>query len=749
MSQTAQSRDEALSTGTANQERWSGPSDTSNPIHRMQKHLEGIYKRRNLEKIDDETPASACLKPLLLALDWTGMPRHLVEALPHLEPVADIDDIRALLSRLNYDTTCKPLRLNEIGPGMLPCLFVPASGQNIQVLMRIEDDGRILIFDGRRRNFHLGEPDKSRGDAYFISPLDRNETNETIRKYGWINTILGRFKTVFAKLMLQTFAINILALSVPVFIMSVYDKAIGAKSPTTLFYFLAGLLILLGVEMLLRAMRGRAVAFLGARFESVVTISVFQHLLHLPVAMTQSATISAQITRLKQFGGIRELFVGQLGNAILDLPFAIIFVAAIFAIGGNLGYLPLGLLAIFVVAAALTIPLARNRVRRAGESKTATRDYLMELTERYKSVCDSSAEDIWTDRYKTVCSRHLLRQFHAQQFNMTLQTVSQLLVMVTGVLTIALGTAQAIEGDLSAGALIAVVALIWRLLSPIQAVFLSLNRIGHTLDTFKQINSLMRLPTERLPGHIPTFERSFQGRISLVGIGFRYNAQSEPAIRGISLDIEPGKIVAITGPSSAGKSTLLKLVAGLYQPQAGVIRVDGLDLRQIDTAQYRNNIGYVPEINEFFYGTVAQNLRLADPLVSPEDMLEALSKAGLSDLDEVLPDGLDTRIKTIDRHTIPDGVQQQLSLARAYVKKPNIYLLDDPGSSLDNAADKDFIEHLRSLSGKATVLLVTHRPSHMRCADRVIVLNQGLVVGDGSPEEIVPALLNNGKKAQN
>ena len=749
MNQPAQSRDKTFPTASTGPDKSSAPSDTVNPIHRMQKHLEGIYKRRHLENIEDKTPASACLKPLLLALDWTGSPRHLTEALPHLEPVSDIDDIRALLSRLNYDTKRKSLRLNEIRPGMMPCLFVPESGGNILVLMRIEDDGKLLVFDGKLGNFLVDAPDKSRGDAYFICPLDREAIDETVRKYGWINTILGRFKMVFAKLMLQTFAINILALSLPIYIMSVYDKAIGAKSPVTLFYFLAGLLILLGVEMLLRAIRGRTVAFLGARFESVVTISAFQHLLHLPVAMTQSASISAQITRLKQFGNIRDLFVGQLGNAILDVPFAIVFVAAIFAIGGSLGYLPLGLLALFIVATVLTIPLARTRVRRAGESKTATREFLMELTERYKSVSDSGAEDIWADRFKTICSRHLLQQFHAQQFNMTLQSVSQLMVMITGVLTITLGAVQAIEGHLSAGALIAVVALIWRLLSPIQAVFLSLNRIGQMLDTFKQIDNMMRLPTERLPGSVPTFERKFKGNISLVGIGFRYNAQSEPAIRGISLDIEPGQIVAITGPSSAGKTTLLKLVAGLYQPQAGVVRVDGLDLRQIDSAQYRHDVGYVTETNDFFYGTVAQNLKLADPLVSRDEMLEALRKAGLSDLDDVLTEGLDTRIKTSDRHAIPNGVLQQLSLARAYVKNPDIYLLDDPGSRLDNAGDKAFIEQLRALSGKATVLLVTHRPSHMRCADRVIVMNQGLVAGDGSPEEIVPAIMNSGQKAQN
>lgn len=722
--------------------------DPANGVHALHESLQRAYERRRLEGIDEVTPASACLKPLLFALDWTGMPRHLFEALPHLEPIADINDLRGLLARLHFDTQARSMRLSDLGAGMMPCLIADAEGSNVQVALSLEDDGRLLVYDGALRDFRFLNRETKRCQVYLVTQLDVHEQAETARSYGWINSILGRFKKVFAKLMLQTFVINILALAVPVYTMNVYDKAIGAKSPTTLFYFLSGLLILLGVEMLLRSLRGRTIAFLGARFESVVTISAMQQLLHLPINMTESAPVATQITRLRQFGNIRDLFVGQLGNAILDLPFAIVFLGAIFAIGGSLGYLPLGLLGVFLVLAILTVPFARNHVSRAGDARKASREFLMELTDTYKTISDNGAEHAWIERYKKLCSASLLGQFRAQQFNMMLQTLSQLLVMVTGVLTIALGTLQAIEGELTAGALIAIVALIWRLLSPIQAVFLGLNRIGQTLDTFKQINVFMRFQPERQPGHIPTFERQVDGDISVIGLGFRYNPRSEPAIRGISFDVKAGQIVAISGGSGAGKTTLLKLLAGFYQPQAGVIRVDGLDLRQIDTAQYRHSVGYVTEGLDFFHGTVAQNLKLANPLATPEDMLNALALAGLPEVSAYLPEGLDTRLRTTDWHTLPDGVRQQLSLARAYVKKPGIYLLDDPGGRLDHAGDKRFIEHIKSLAGKATVLLVTHRPSHMNCADRVLVLNQGLIVADAPPEEVVPALLSQAQDAK-
>jgi len=719
----------------------SGTPPQANSVHGLQDQIDSVFGAARLDELDDSTPAAACLKPLLLALDWTGQERHLKEALPHLETLDDIDDLRALLARINYRTTRRSYRRSEITPGMLPCLFSRDDGKNVSVILEIEAGGRLLVFDGQRKTFTYANADDASGDAYLVSAINADEVNETVNNLGWVQHTIGRFKKSIAAIFGLAFIINLLALTVPLYVMNVYEKAIAAKSPLTLAYFLAGILILIACEMGLRTVRSRMIAFIGARFESLVVISAMQQLLHLPLAMTESASISAQISRLKQFAGIRDLFVGQLGSALTDLPFVFIFVGAIFAISGPLGFVPLSLFTVFLLAAAATVPLTRRRIRLAGAANTRARDFVMELADKRRTVRENGAEDIWLDRCKDLFSTYLIRQFKAQQFNTILQTASQMLVMVTGVSTVAYGAVLALDGSLSVGALIAVIALVWRLLSPIQAIFLGLNQIGQSLDTMKQVNNLMRMQPERNPNKMATVARTFRGHITIVEAGFRYNSAAEAALRGVTLDIPVGQVVAITGNSGAGKSTLLKLIAGLYRPQMGAVRADGLDLRQIDTAEYRQSVSYVPGELDVFYGTIAQNLKLADPEVTPDVMMKALFEAGAGNLMKSLPEGLDTRIRTTDQRAWTDGVLQQLILARAYVKDCPIYLMDDPGSRLDRAGDEMFIKKLKSLSGKATVILITHRPSHMRAADRVVVLDRGQVVGDGTPDEIVPAIL--------
>jgi len=712
----------------------------------LQQRLEKTYVTRGLIDFDDTTAAAACLKPLLSALDWSGETRHLEEALPHFEQIRDVEDLRALLARLNYHSRSRRIALSSIGSGMLPCLFQPQDETSLMVLLAIEDDGSLLCFDGSSRSFRQLSADDTVGRAYIIKPIDRQKDEQASRKYGWVQGLISNLRGLFTTLFLLTFFINMLALAVPIYVMMVYDKAISAKSLSTLFYLFCGIAIIGATEVCLRMVRTRTIAFLGARFESLLSIGAFEKLLNMPAGLTESAPISAQITRLRQFEGIRDIFTGALGNAIFDLPFAAVFLIAIFVIGGPIGFIPMALLVTFLAMTAITIPLTRTNIRRAGEAKSQQRNFLMELTQKHETVRLYAAQDIWIERCTSICSEYLLRQFKANQLNVLLQVIAQALVMVAGVATIGIGAMQVLSGDLSIGALVAIVALVWRLLSPLQAVFLSLNRVGRTLETFRQINNMMQLDTERNLGHVPTYYRKFKGDIELIGVGFRYGPSVEPALRGLSLSIPAKQVVAITGESGAGKSTLLKLVANLYQPQVGVVRIDGLDIRQIDTGELRQGIGYAPQRAEFFYGTIAQNFKLADPGVTVQDMESALCDAGANEIVDKLPHGLDSRLSTLNRRSLTGAFLQQLVLARAYVKDSPIVLLDDPGSRLDMAGDSALIAKLEALRGKATVLLVTHRPSHMRAADRVIVLKDGLVAGDGPPDEIVPALLEVAKK---
>ncbi len=252
----------------------------------------------------------------------------------------------------------------------------------------------------------------------------------------------------------------------------------------------------------------------------------------------------------------------------------------------------------------------------------------------------------------------------------------------------------------------------------------------------------MRMKLEREPGKLPGMYRKFQGSLSFSRVGFRYSPKSEPALMGLTLEIPPGQTVAITGNSGAGKSTMLKLLTGLYLPQAGSVHIDGIDLRQLDMGELRHAIGYVSQKTTFFHGTIKQNLRLAHPAASDEDIKSACEDAGVFDYADTLPEGLDTRLNDRFQKQMPDGLRQRLALARAYVKDAPIYLFDEPGNNLDREGDLCLMRKLTAMRGRTTIVLITHRPSHMRLADRVLYLQDGAVVHDGKPDQVLPLILD-------
>ncbi len=716
-----------------------------NGVHALLDLLKSTYICVDEERVDETTPAGACLRPLLASLEWAGEARHLQESLPHFDALNDIDGLRAVLARLNFETHQQRVHLDDLNSEMFPCLFIPKRGELCVVLSR-EANGTYLIFDGASQSFQEFMPAKTGGTIYLIRPHDVKTQQKKTMRYGWLQTLIIKFRRTFFILFGLTFVINVLALTVPIYVMNVYDKAIGSKSLMTLGFLTAAIAIVLGFEMLLRTIRSQAIAYLGTRIETLLSVTAFQQLLHLPLVMTENAPIGAQITRLKQFESIRDVFSGPLASTVLDLPFSLVFLGAIFVIGGVLGWIPVALIVIYLIMASITIPITRYHIDRAGEAKIQSRNFLIELTTKFRGIRNNTGAETWINRFSGVASSLIACQFKAQQTNFIVQTLAQVLAMIAGAATVGLGTLMVLNGELSMGALIAIMALIWRMLSPLQAALLSLNRLGQVIGSFRQINHFMRLKVERIPGQLPTFYRDFKGKISMHGISLRYSSKSEPALRGINLQINPGEVIAITGPSGAGKSTLLKVMTHLYQPQAGVVMIDDLDLRQIDVAELRHAIGYAPQKPVFFYGTIAQNLKLAHPTASEEEIINALKSIGVYDVVNSLEDGIDSRIQGARVEHFTSGFLQQLMLARAFVKDAKIYLLDEPGTNLDHAGDEALIRKINSLRGQSTVVMATHRPSHMWLADRVFVVVQGTIVGEGPPDEVVPALMNKSQK---
>jgi ATP-binding cassette, subfamily C, bacterial LapB len=264
-----------------------------------------------------------------------------------------------------------------------------------------------------------------------------------------------------------------------------------------------------------------------------------------------------------------------------------------------------------------------------------------------------------------------------------------------------------------------------------------LPRIEQAVQTFKQIDRLVKIRSERDARAPRAFYRRFKGKISTQHLAFRYPQRHEAVLRNIQLEVKPGEMVAITGTSGVGKTTLLRIMAGLYPPTFGSVMVDDMDLRQIDQAEWRSQVAFLPETANFFYGSLAQNIRLSRPDASDADIMRVLVDMGIDHEERLMSGGIDKRLTAADIESFPDALKQRMALARCFIKAAPIFLLDNPAASLDTVSERYLINKFSALKGRATVLFTTFRPSHMRLADRVILLKDGQVALDGPPDKVL------------
>lgn len=681
-----------------------------------------------------ESDLAACLLPLLEALHWRGNPRDVAEAMPHYAAELDLVGLRNTLANLNFHTRPLELTLGRIDARLMPCLFVPAEGGACVALAR-DGDG-VRIFDSRTGAVRTERNATLPGTAYFVTKVEAERVTNAALAKPWFKEVAKRFRKIATQTLAMSLMLNLLALSIPIFTMVIYDKVIGAGSHSTLIYLALGMVLVLSFDAVFRTVRARMLAYVGARIDMIVGAGSFTHLLHLPTAQTEGATIGAQVARLKQFEAIRDFFTGPLALVYVELPFVPIFLVVIAVLAGPLAVIPVVMLALFGVIGWILFPRVRDAVDASSQSVARRQGFLVEMLSNMRAIKSSGGEAAWAGRFEDISSKAAISGFRMGQLAGLVQTFAHVLMLSAGIATLAFGIVRVLAGDMTVGALIATMALIWRVLSPLNAGFLTLTKLEQVRSGIRSINTLMRIPAERHPNTTSRAQKQFIGRIAFHRVSLRYRADVEPALIGVNFEIQPGQIVGIAGANGSGKSSILKMVLGLYRPQAGGVMIDGLDIRQVDPIELRNTIGYVPQTTQLFHGTIAQNLRFADPTASDDDLRRAAEQAGvLGDLD-ALPEGFDTWIGDQSAQAMPSGLIQRLSLARAYLKGAPIMLFDEPANALDDRGDNAFVRQLEALRGNTTVLLVTHRPSHMRVCDRLIVLDAGMVIADSTPEDV-------------
>jgi len=705
-----------------------------------------LIKNGALASLKVQTDLSSCMMCLLEKLHWRGQARHIAEALPHFVDEMDITSLRNVMATLHFESRPVELSMAEIDPRLMPCLYIPENGDAV-VLLGIDDNG-IKLFDGGRSQEAVVNPKKIKGTAYFFNAIDIDEIMPSRHKTGWFRAVLERFRSLFYQTLGITFVLNMLALATPLFVRAVYDKVIATGSLPTLAYFAIGVGIAILCDLILRTIRTRILAFIGARLDNIVGLAIFHKILFLPPLYTERATIGAQVARIKDFETIREFFTGPLALVLFELPFVVIFIITIAYMGGPVAFVPIIMMALYGILAMIFTPLIRNSVSKTAKSAAAKQELVVEVLGGMRAVKYSGAESTWLERYRTLSAKSSLNGFYTSQYSSVVQTLSQVLMVTAGVGTIVFGVFRILNGDMSIGGLVASMMLVWRVLGPLQTAFISMTRITQVRSSITQIDNLMKLKGEREQFTQVHPLQKMDGYVSFVRVSIRYSPEADPALVGVSFEAEPGEVICIVGGNGSGKSSVLKLLAGMYKPQAGSIRIDNMDIRQMDMIELRHAVAYVPQSIQFFYGTIAQNLRLGVPTASDAEIRWACDKAGvLEDIENLeqgsgkwLRSGFDVRIGDSGAGQMTTSVLQRLNLARGYLKRAPIMLFDEPGNGLDFESDQKFMAEIEAMRGDTTILIVTHRPSHLKLADKIIWLEYGNVRAAGPAEEVLPQM---------
>ncbi|MGE5475683.1 MAG: peptidase domain-containing ABC transporter [Bacteroidales bacterium] len=703
------------------------PKASAQAIEHYQQHL----AKNALGGFTAASDLAACLLPLLKALGWKGDPRNVAEALPHFANDLDLTGLRNVMATLNYSSRPERVLVEEVDPRLLPCLFLP--DRDHALVIKSNRDGVVEVFDSALGHERQLDDTGLRGTAYFFTPL-ASDTGPI--RGGWFRSVLDRFRPLFWQAFFVTLFLNVMSLGAPIFVMNVYDKVIGTGSIPTLLAFSIGVAIALTFDTILRGVRARILAFIGARLDNIMGNNIFQHILSLPPGFTERATIGAQVARIKDFESVREFFTGPLATVFMELPFAIFYFAIIFWLGGVLALVPVVGTFLFLLGGLLVMPIVRKNVAIAGRAASRRQEFLVETLSKMRAVKLSGGELNWLKRYRDMSARAAYGGFKNGVFASIITGSSNALIVSAGMATIAIGVLGVIDGSMTTGGLIAAMMLVWRVLSPLQTAFTLIQRIEQVRGSITQIDGLMNLRPERDPRAMVAPLKNLKGRVSFSRVSLRYSNDADPALVGVSFDVEPGEVVAVTGRNGSGKSTIIKLMLGLYAPQAGSVRIDNSDIRQIDPVELRHAVGYVPQVCNLFFGTIAQNLRLAQPTATDADIRWACEMADVWQEIQALPRGLETRVGDGTADHLPTSFIQKLSLARCYLKRSPLMLFDEPVNGLDFEGDRQFMQAVEFFRGQSTIFMVTHRPSHLRFADRILVFDGGYLRLAGPAEEV-------------
>lgn len=553
----------------------------------------------------------------------------------------------------------------------------------------------------------------------------------------WLMEPMRRNKGVYLKVALAAAMINVFGLVTSLFTMTVYDRVVPNNAFESLTALSIGLAVVVVFDFALRVLRAYFVDIAGADIDHEVGGNVFQKLVAIRLDRKRGST-GALSGLMRELETLRDFFASASMIAIVDVPFILLTLVFIAMLGGHVVWVPLAAIPIVIGAGWLTRPALDRLSSRALREGLLKQSVLVETIGALEMVKTSGAASILSRRWKAANEAHSdssLRQRLVSTIAVTVSASANTLayagVVVVGVFLIA-------EHKLTTGALVACSILAGRAVQPLAQIAQLMTRIAATRTAYDQLNEMMENPPEG-PAANPLSPRTFAGRIELRGVEFRYPGAAEKTLDGLNLTIEAGQRVGLIGRVGSGKSTIARLILGLYEPQEGLVMIDGTDIRQFDPAVMRRKIGTALQEPVLLSGSVRENIVLDRAEVDDEEMLRAAELSGTHSFMGQLANGYDLILA--DRgEGLSGGQRQSISLARALAGRPPILVFDEPTSAMDNTSEAQLIARLQTELKGRTFVLITHRPALLALVERVILIDAGKVAQDGPRDRILDML---------
>ncbi|REG84173.1 type I secretion system permease/ATPase [Marinomonas pollencensis] len=581
------------------------------------------------------------------------------------------------------------------------------------------------------------------GYCFFVKPIyqfdkrSEKESEKASKKHWFWGTITRSWR-IYRDVFIASLLINVFAVASPLFVMNVYDRVVPNNAFDTLWVLAIGATVVYMFDFLLRTLRAYFIDIAGKKSDILISASIFSKVNNITMA-SRPQSVGAFAKNLQEFESIRDFITSASITTLVDIPFMFLIVGVIWLIGGPVGYIPIiTIFLILMYSVIIQVPLRRS-IEESQKTASQKNAVLIESLYNAESVKLNNAEGVLQQKWETAVGNIADWGVKTRQLAQSSSSFAAMAQQLTTVVIVIVGVYQISEGNMSMGALVASVMLTGRALGPMAQVAGLATRYNQAKSAFTSLNEIMNSPVEN-PDDVKFVHRpKFDGAFQFDAVSFAYPEQEQAAISAININIKPGEKVGIIGRIGSGKSTLGKLMTGLYTPMDGAVRVDGVDVRQINPTDLRRNVGSVSQDVTLFYGSIRDNIVMGVPYMEDEAILRAAELSGVSEFANRKPSGLDSIVGERGMQ-LSGGQRQSIAIARALLFDPPILILDEPTASMDNTTETRMKRRLMNVVKDKTLILITHKASMLDMVDRIIVMDNGRLIADGPKAQVHEAL---------